>query len=127
MKRLSIFLLLIFFAFSGFAQKSSDDTGLPDDELLVYIPNAFSPNADGYNDVFRPVITGPELEMYELLIVSRNGIEVFYSKDPSEVWTGDLDGSSYTTAPSIFVYFLKVKSVSDLAVKTFTGHVVMVR
>ena len=127
MKRLSTLFLLIFLAFSGFAQKSSGDTEPADDELLVYIPNAFSPNGDGYNDVFRPVITGPEIEFYELTVVGRNGIVAFFSKDPNEVWTGDVDGSSYTTAPSVFVYFLKVKSVSDLTVKTFTGHVVMVR
>jgi gliding motility-associated-like protein len=127
MKRLSIFLFLVFCAFSGIAQKSSDDNNVSEDELLVYIPNAFSPNADKYNDVFRPVISGPEIELYELSIVSRNGVLVFFSNDPNEVWTGDVDGSSYTTAPSIFIYYLKVKSVSDLAVKTFTGHIVMVR
>ncbi len=126
MKRLILFLLVIGTSMNGFAQKSTDDTN-PEDELQVYIPNAFTPNFDGKNDVFAPVISGPEIENYELAIYDRAGLQVFYSTDPSEVWNGSHSGGEYLTASNVYVYFLKVKSVADIETQTFKGHVVSVR
>lgn len=108
-----------------FAQKSSTDEG--SDELTIYIPNAFTPNFDGYNDVFKPVINGPELELYELVIMDRNGKEVFRSTDPQQVWNGTVKGSSYISSPSIFVYFLKARIAGGIETKTYSGHIVMIR
>lgn len=114
-----------------FGQKSMDSstpTTTTTSELLeVYIPNAFTPNMDGHNDYFKPVISGGEIDFYELSIISRTGQVVFFSKDPSEVWNGSVKGSSYVSSPSIFLYYLKVKSVSSLKYQEFKGHIVMVR
>jgi gliding motility-associated-like protein len=51
----------------------------------LFIPNAFSPNADGYNDVFRPI--GMGLKNYEMQIYNRWGQMVF-STDSGEAWDG---------------------------------------
>lgn len=105
--------------------KSQDE---PSEGLLeVYIPTAFTPNMDGHNDYFRPVISGGELDYYEFTIIDRRGKVIFNSDEPTDVWTGTTPGSSYTTSPSIFLYYLKVKSASSIEYQVFTGHVVMVR
>src|SRR5690606_20741790 len=110
---------------SAFAQKSS---GEPGEGLLdVYIPTAFTPDMNGLNDLFRPVIHGGEIDHYEFVIIDRMGKEVFASKDPNEAWNGTVQGSKYLTAPALFIYYLKVKSATSLEYQVFKGHVVVVR
>lgn len=120
-------LLATFFATALHAQKSSGDDDLPGSSLDVFIPNAFTPNGDGLNDSFKTVINGPELDLYELQVLDRNGKEVFYTTNSNENWDGTIRGSSFTSAPSMFIYILKIKSVEDRGAKTLRGHVVLIR
>jgi len=53
---------------------------------LVF-PNAFSPDGNGLNDVFRPVSPG-RVESYELRVYNRWGQMVFTSNDPFDGWDG---------------------------------------
>lgn len=106
-------------------QKSTGDS--EDEEVNVFIPNAFTPNFDGLNDVFKIVIDGPELQLYELVILDRAGREAFYSTDPKEVWNGSIKGEDYLTSPTMFVYFLKIQTVDGVKPLTYSGHVVLIR
>ena len=45
----------------------------------IYIPNSFSPNGDGINDLFKPSISC-ELQFYEIILFDRWGKEVFKSQ-----------------------------------------------
>ena len=56
-----------------------------------YIPNAFTPNGDGINDFFRPVIFGNVIN-YEFNVYSRWGQLVFQSTDITKGWDGSLNG-----------------------------------
>lgn len=127
-------------ATQAMGQKSSGQSSSQSEGALleVYIPNAFTPNMDSYNDVFKPVIsrfngksyelaTPDEIEFYELVIIDRTGKEAFSSKNPYEVWNGTTPGSNYTSSPSLFVYFLKVKAVDNLEYQVYKGHITMVR
>ncbi len=125
-KALFLFAVVLCAAATGYCQKSDVDE-IIGAQLDVYIPNAFTPNFDRLNDVFRPVISGPEIDTYELLILDRTGTEVFSSDDPDRVWDGSTDGGTYLSSPTLFVYFLKVKSVASIETQVFKGHVVMIR
>ncbi len=133
MKVEHIFLSFIFVVFVGITGSlaqtdSSKSSGEEQEEALnVYMPNAFTPNFDGLNDVIKPRISGPELEFYEFIILDRNGKEVFFSTDPAEVWNGSVDNGDYVSSPSIFVYFLKLQTVNGVSPKTYSGHIVMIR
>lgn len=113
--------------FAQASDQKTDGDGVSDKDLKVFIPNAFTPNSDGLNDVFKPSISGPELKVYEIRILDRNGGEVFYSTDPSRVWNGSVNGDSFVPSPSIFIYFLRVQSVEDISPKTYQGHVALIR
>jgi gliding motility-associated-like protein len=53
----------------------------------VFIPNAFSPNGDGVNDIFRvTTATGIELKQFE--VYDRWGKKVWYTNDFREGWDG---------------------------------------
>jgi gliding motility-associated-like protein len=56
------------------------------DEPNIFVPNAFSPNHDNLNDVFR--IQGEVINSLELQIFDRWGNLVFKTNDLDEVWTG---------------------------------------
>jgi len=125
-----IFLLVFLFMCTAAiisAQKSSGDDELPHSPLDVFIPNAFTPNGDGLNDSFKTVVNGPELDLYEFMVLDRNGKEVFYTTNPDENWDGTIKGSSYTSGTSMFIYILKIKSVEDRGPMTLRGHVVLIR
>ncbi len=133
MKVEQIFLSFIFVVFVGItgslAQTNSGKSSGEEqvEELNVYMPNAFTPNSDGINDVIVPRINGPELEFYEFIVLDRNGKEVFFSTDPGEVWNGAVDNGEYVSSPTIFVYFLKLQTVNGISPKTYSGHIVMIR
>jgi gliding motility-associated-like protein len=57
----------------------------------LYFPNAFTPNGDSKNDVFRPKIYGIPA-MYMLEIFNRYGELVFYTSDPIKGWDGMYKG-----------------------------------
>jgi gliding motility-associated-like protein len=69
-----------------------------------HFPNAFTPNGDGANDVFKPVFDCPALTMH-FLIYNRWGNVVFETNDPSGGWDGKTMGKD---APSdVYVWTLE--------------------
>jgi len=75
-------------------------------DVLIYIPNAFSPNGDGFNDVFKPVITGEPVE-YSLKIFDRWGKIVFETTDQEKSWRGNIDDRSYYADVEIYSYIME--------------------
>jgi gliding motility-associated-like protein len=59
----------------------------------LYIPNAFTPNGDGKNDVFRPLIFG-NVTSFTFVIYNRWGGLVFETHDPASGWNGKINGLS---------------------------------
>lgn len=66
----------------------------------LLIPNAFTPNGDGLNDVFLP--EGLFIEGYELLIFNRWGQQLFTSSDILEGWDGTFSGNP--SPPGVYTY-----------------------
>lgn len=50
----------------------------------MYVPNAFTPNGDGLNDIFKAEISGAEINRYEIRVWNRRGAAVFRSDNPAE-------------------------------------------
>ena len=59
--------------------------------IPISIANAFTPNGDGLNDLFRPVIT-QEITLYQMTILNRYGQKLFESNDPRRGWDGRFKG-----------------------------------
>jgi gliding motility-associated-like protein len=71
----------------------------------IYIPNAFTPNADGINDCFsiKGALGSP---FFELSIYNRFGERVFFTDKPSTCWDGRYKGSPQPSGS--FAYTLKM-------------------
>jgi len=69
--------------------ESRDTAMLVNVAVPVYVPNAFTPNGDGLNDTFKPIITKPDLvSQYHLSIYNRWGQCFFETSDTSKGWDG---------------------------------------
>lgn len=69
-----------------------------------FIPNAFTPNKDGKNDLFKPIITG-SVSDYEFKVFNRWGQLVFHSTNKDSGWDGTLKGLNQDE--NIFVWICK--------------------
>ena len=67
----------------------------------IYVPNAFTPNGDGHNDVFRAVPVGIKTFNY-LVIFNRWGAEVFHSTNPETGWNGQFNGVLQSTGAYVW-------------------------
>lgn len=72
-------------------------------EQYVNLPNAFSPNADGENDVFR-VLGADKISEMELRIFNRWGQQVFFTTEKTQGWDGTFKGESAPTG--VYAYTL---------------------
>jgi gliding motility-associated-like protein len=66
----------------------------------VFIPDAFSPNGDGHNDVFK--VYGHCITELTLQIFDRWGNQVYSGSDPSAAWDGTYGGSLMNTGTYIY-------------------------
>ncbi|GAB3248564.1 hypothetical protein GCM10027347_04970 [Larkinella harenae] len=58
---------------------------------ILKMPNVFTPNGDGKNDVFQPMQCPRFVESAELLVLNRWGVAVYRSNDLSLQWDGKTD------------------------------------
>lgn len=82
---------------------------LVDDDLTIFVANAFTPNGDQYNDTFKPSILGVEADRYEFLVFDRWGLLVFSTTDPSEGWNGGMNNTGDPLPDGVYVWTLKAK------------------
>jgi gliding motility-associated-like protein len=80
----------------------------------VYMPNAFTPNRDGRNDVFKALVHGP-LARFQVVVYNRYGEIVFSTNDPLKAWDGVYKGVPAPTGNYIWkcVYQLQGENVVE--------------
>jgi gliding motility-associated-like protein len=106
-----------------------DDFGCVNDDTVyvrpyfpLYVPNTFTPNADGVNDVFQ--VSGQVVTGFHFTIFDRWGMKVFESFDMTEPWTGDA-GSGYFAPNDVYNWVLEYDSLERRTM--VKGHVVLAR
>jgi hypothetical protein len=99
------------------------------DDYGVYVPTAFTPNEDGYNDGFGPVLYNLPLDElnYEFTIYSRDGEQVFLSKNPKQKWHGNKDGGDVYVLQDSYVWVLKLNLPGADVRKIYKGDVKILR
>jgi gliding motility-associated-like protein len=89
----------------------------------IYFPNAFSPNGDGKNDLFRPLTDGHH-EVTSLRVQNRWGQTVFETADEKVGWDGTLNGVPQDIGT--YFYYIKYKC-SDNKFYEDKGELMLVR
>jgi gliding motility-associated-like protein len=80
------------------------------DEPYVYLPNAFTPNGDGLNDVLK--VEGFNVEELYMAVYDRWGEKVFETNSLDHGWDGSFRGQ--TISGDVYGYYLKVKCPGGL-------------
>ena len=71
-------------------------------EADLFLPNAFSPNSDGRNDVLRPVAVGIR-EFKFFAVYTRWGQQVYYSANPLAGWDGKFQGRTLNAGTFVWM------------------------
>lgn len=98
-----------------------------DAPLIMHFPNAFTPNVDGTNDVFRPVGYFDNLEEYEFNIYNRWGDLVFTSIDQTESWNGKMLNTGVELIQGVYTYIVKYRAIGGFEDEQIMGSVILLR
>jgi gliding motility-associated-like protein len=91
----------------------------------LYLPNAFSPNGDGENDVLQLYYGNMYcIQTFKLFIYNRWGERVFEAFDPDFSWDGFCKGKMEETA--VFVYYMNATLISEEKISK-KGNISLVR
>lgn len=107
----------------GINGESLSDTSCISIEENVTVPNIFSPDGDGLNDLFRPVITYTPVN-YQLLITDRQMKTIFETRDFNESWDGS-EGSSPVPG-GVYLWFLKITTPAGRVINR-TGTLTVIK
>ena len=72
---------------------------------LIYIPDAFTPNNDGHNDLFQ--IIANNIKEFDLVIFDRWGEKVFHTTDPQQGWDGTYNSSNCVDGVYYYQFLMK--------------------
>ncbi|WP_118953449.1 gliding motility-associated C-terminal domain-containing protein [Taibaiella helva] len=89
----------------------------------VLVPNAFSPNGDGLNDVFG-VQNFKFQKLLEFRVFDRWGKQVFETTNPAKGWDGTINGKPANQ--DVYYYYIRLGYADDY-VETFRGDVTLIR
>lgn len=88
-----------------------------------YIPNAFTPNSDGINDVFKAIAPGIKQTFY-FKVFNRFGQLMFNTQNISYGWDGNFKGVAQPTA--VYVWIIKGLDITGKTVE-MKGTVTLIR
>jgi gliding motility-associated-like protein len=89
--------------------KTNDGCTAKDDIVIkvfaapeIYVPNAFTPNNDGQNDVLRPILTGIR-ELKYFAVYNRYGQEIYRTTVHGQGWNGLVKGIMQNTGAFVWI------------------------
>ena len=86
--------------------------------FLFFMPNSFTPNGDGHNDILAPQYTG--ILTYTLFIYDRWGQHIFTSYDPAIGWDGN------DAQDGVYNYIIKLSDLTKTPYH-YSGSITLVR
>lgn len=94
-------------------------------EVIIYVPNTFTPDGDSYNQTWKVIMGGIDLQSFELLIFNRWGEVIWESHDVSVGWDGTYNGKP--VQEGTYVWKIQAKEIINDGKVTYTGHLNLIR
>lgn len=88
-----------------------------------YIPNSFTPNGDGKNDLFGPAVYA-ETSSYEFLVFNRWGEQIFHSIDKNVKWDGTYKNDLVQS--DVYVYKIVIVFENGAPAEPIIGRVALI-
>ena len=96
------------------------------DSCLVYVPNAFTPNSDGMNDVLQ-VFADCNLQEFSIHIYDRWGSLISQSTSMDNAWDGMVLDEMAPNGVYVYVLKYQVQELGDVFFRTVSGDVAIIR
>ncbi len=96
------------------------------EDYAIYIPNTFTPNADGINDLFFPQGIGINPDNYEMWIFDRWGNLIYKTNTWPGGWDGTVQGTGRLCQIDTYVWKIVTTNPEGLR-QQYVGHVNVVR
>jgi gliding motility-associated-like protein len=95
-------------------------------DVLVYVPNTFTPDGNQYNNTFLPVLSGIDIYDYRLEVFNRWGEKLFESNDSSVGWDGTYNNVLVPSDTYVWKITYRAFSSGKRALP-MTGHINVLR
>ncbi len=93
-------------------------------QCIPFVPNAFTPNGDGRNDVFSINLSCPVMSAFSMEIFNRFGQRVFIASDPESGWDGSYLGGRADVGVYFYYITFKGRAGADFV---FKGDLTLIR
>lgn len=90
-------------------------------DVLIYVPNTFTPDGNQYNNMWKPSIIGLSDDGYELLVFNRWGELVWETQNLQEAWDGTY--KNVRVKEGTYVWKLEGVQRHTKEILKWTGHV----
>lgn len=94
-------------------------------ETNIFLPNAFSPNGDGNNDVLELYGNLNGIKYFQLLVFDRWGEKVFETNDQYFNWDGTYRGARQDAA--VYIYVMKIVYLNGKTDRTYKGSITILQ
>ncbi|MFM9985793.1 MAG: PKD domain-containing protein [Flavobacteriales bacterium] len=109
-------------------ESSRSDVVIINDLFDVYVPNTFTPDGDGINEVFQPIVNGTAfIEEYTFQIYNRWGVLIFETHETDEPWIGEVRGGEYYAQDLAYNWQIIVQLKGSDDERVMRGHVNILR
>lgn len=81
----------------------------------ILMPNAFTPNDDGRNDIIKPVLTFIP-QKYIFQVFDRWGSQIFSTQNPDEGWDGSVNGGG-KASEGVYIYYILLTTTRGIEVE----------
>ena len=95
-------------------------------DYTLFVPNAFSPDGDGLNEVFNPVHFQLNPKDFRFVIYDRWGHIIFESLDPDQGWDGRFSKSGDKCPVGVYTYVIYYRNLQN-KIQRKTGNVTLVK
>ncbi len=91
---------------------------------VITVPNGFTPDGNGLNDVFRITANQP-INQFSMRIFNRWGEEVFHSEDYTQGWDGYHRSKEQNSG--VYLYIINYQDLGDGEYKVLNGNLTLIR
>ena len=93
--------------------------------FTLYIPNAFTPNSDGLNEVFN--VKGTYICGFKMYIFDRWGMQLYYTEDLYKGWNGKVNGGTNIAQEDTYVYLIEATDCISHSKHQYIGRVTIIK
>ena len=95
--------------------------------LLVFVPNAFSPDGDGINDLFIPSIVGNDERIHVFQVFDRWGEMIYETNNMQRGWDGRYREGGEILPTGVYVWKLRTKYEGSADREEYIGSVTLLK